>query len=94
MEVVLKEKVLDPNRHSTIVFKENSDPNLRVPDLNGFEALDNSVIDFSRRYESSRIPLSDSVNNMVELISIQPEHEAENGSLKVTGKWSKVDDIV
>ncbi|MBA0767191.1 hypothetical protein Gotri_016121 [Gossypium trilobum] len=86
MEVVLKDEVLDPNRHSTILFKENSDPNLCVPNFNGFESLDNSVIVSSSRYESSRIPLSDSVNNMVELISIQLEHEAGNGSLKVTGK--------
>ncbi|MBA0557741.1 hypothetical protein Golob_014788, partial [Gossypium lobatum] len=55
MEVVLNDEVLDPNRHSTIVFKENSDTNLRVPNLNGFEALDNSVIVSSRRYGGDKI---------------------------------------
>ncbi|MBA0650248.1 hypothetical protein Goklo_017693 [Gossypium klotzschianum] len=55
MEVVLKDEVLDPNRHSMIVFNENSDPNLRVPNLNGFEALDNSVIVSSRHYGGEKI---------------------------------------
>ncbi|KAH1091318.1 hypothetical protein J1N35_018575 [Gossypium stocksii] len=38
-----------------VVFKENSNPNLHVPNIDGSEALDNSGIVSSRRYGGDKI---------------------------------------
>ncbi|MBA0568769.1 hypothetical protein Golob_006239 [Gossypium lobatum] len=91
--VVLNDSKLDLGKHLAVVFKENANPN------NG-EALGDDIIDKSGKFfsffkargsgdkgdSSKNVPLTESLNSMVELINAQLDMEISKGLKALKGK--------
>ncbi|MBA0786840.1 hypothetical protein Gotri_000148 [Gossypium trilobum] len=121
--VTLKEGVLEPAKHSTIVFMESNHPNLfesadddraevlgnddstskgqiaggKVSAGRNFRKLNKKKWDRESHFKmssSSRVPLSKSINNMVEHISSQIGKKGDTSGLKVVENQLEVEDLI
>ncbi|KAK5835307.1 hypothetical protein PVK06_010995 [Gossypium arboreum] len=94
--VLLREGVLDPSKHTTIVFKKNTVGGKLGVARNGTK-LNRTIRNQETRFKtpnSYRIPISKSINNMVDFISSQLKERVGAGGLNVAKKQLEAKDII
>ncbi|MBA0668472.1 hypothetical protein Goklo_001379 [Gossypium klotzschianum] len=88
--ILMSDDSLDPEKHSSVTFKENFSP------ISGGKKIDKSLRGQGIQFNTtrrSRIPLSDSINSLVELISSQLEIKAGKGNPNKTEEQLEVTEV-